>query len=330
MKFFFSVYQLIPSKNLNAAVATAPRQGALLKVESPSGKVGYSDIHPWPEFGDAPLFEQLSLLKELKLTPITEQSIWLAKRDAEARAKKESLFVQGVQLRHNFLINDPLATGPKDLDDIAARGFSTVKVKVGRDLEAEAKFITRVASRRDLRLRLDFNSLLTYSKFEQFMNGLTKETVALIEYTEDPFKYEKEEWRKARALGRIALDFENARVDWNKEERPACDIVVVKPARMDVEKTTEAALHWAIRMSFSSSMDHPVGVAHALCVALEMKKKNELHVLEGGCMTLDQYQMNPFAAEMPTQGPYFMKFSGTGIGFDRQLERVDWKPISQL
>lgn len=330
MKFFFSVYQLTPKKSLNAVVAPVPREGALLKVESLSGKVGYADIHPWPEFGDAPLFEQLSLLKELKLTPITEQAIWLAKRDAEARAKKESLFIQGVQLRHNYLIDDPIALDVRDIDDIAARGFTTVKVKVGRDLEAESKFLTRLAARRDLRIRLDFNSLLTAEKFEKFMTGLSKETAALIEYVEDPFKYEKEEWRKARALGRIALDFENSRVTWNKEERPACDVVVVKPARMDVDKTTEAALHWAIRMTVSSSMDHPVGVAHALCVALELKKKNELHVLEGGCMTLDQYQMNPFAAEMPTQGPYFMKFAGTGIGFDRLLERVDWKPVSKL
>lgn len=330
MKVFFSVYHLTPSSAPNAATSLKPRQGALLRFEWVNGKTGYADLHPWPEFGDAPLFDQLQLLKELKLTPLTEQSIWLAKRDAAARSKGESLFVPGVQLKNNYLIENPLAVMPEQLDQLADRGFSTLKIKCGRDLEEEAKLIQKIALRRDFRMRLDFNGVGTATIFEKFMKGLGRETTALIEYVEDPFPYEKEEWREARALARLALDFQNSKVSWNKEERPACDVVIVKPARMDVEKTVEAALHWAIRISVSSSMDHPVGVAHALCVALDLKKKHDLHVLEAGCMTTRLYQMDAFATAMPHQGPYFIKFNGTGVGFDSLLERAAWKPLADL
>lgn len=330
MKFFFSPYTLKPMSNVNAVASMTPRDGSLLKVVWPHGAIGYADIHPWPELGDADLKTQLTRLKNLKLTPLLEQSIWLAKRDAQARHERVNLFPAGMQLKNNFVIPDVTRVGMGDLDEAIQRGFGTLKIKCGRDLDEEVKMINRVAGRGDFRLRLDFNAATTATLFEKFIAGLGKRTLSYIDYVEDPFPYDHEAWREVRATVKIAIDYEAKKMKWNKENRPSCDVVILKPARMDVEKVVEAALHWHLKMTVTSSMDHPVGVMHAVCIALDLKKKHDQTMLEAGCMTLRQYQMDAFSAAVPVNGPYFQKPRGTGIGFDDLLEQRTWTPISTV
>ena len=86
MKVSIYKYELKAPFTANASSAKASRSGALLKISWPSGKTGYADLHPWPELGDEKLDDQLAMLEKLRLTPLTEQSINFAKRDAEARA----------------------------------------------------------------------------------------------------------------------------------------------------------------------------------------------------------------------------------------------------
>lgn len=327
MKFFVSPYHLKSATSPNAQTPATTRSGVLLKVQWPNGKVGYTDLHPWPEMGDQPLNEQLMNLQKLRLTPQTEQAIWCAKRDANARAEKKSLFPTGIQLRNNYLIENVASLGVGELDEIAQRGFTTLKLKCGRDLEEEVKVVNRIAGRGDFRLRLDFNATATPALFEKFISQINKQSLPTIEYVEDPFPYEHESWREARKLVRIAIDFESRKLDWNKTQRPSCDVVILKPVRMDVEKIVEVALHWRLKIAVTSAMDHPVGVMHAICVALELKKKHDPHVLEAGCLTLRHYQMDSFAAAVPVQGPFFMKPMGFGIGFDDLLASQSWTAL---
>ena len=83
-------YQLQTKKNvsLNRFVSAGiAREGALVNIDG-----GYASIFPWPELGDQPLREQLESLRSDFLTPLTQQAIFFAKIDADARQKKTSLF----------------------------------------------------------------------------------------------------------------------------------------------------------------------------------------------------------------------------------------------
>jgi O-succinylbenzoate synthase len=63
------------------------REGALLRNDD-----GFADVHPWPELGDAPLDEQLALLADGQITPLTRASLQCAALDRNARRRGVSLF----------------------------------------------------------------------------------------------------------------------------------------------------------------------------------------------------------------------------------------------
>ena len=58
---------------------------------------GYGCVHPWPEFGDAPVEEQLRLLSEGVTTPVTAMALRCAEIDGEARRAGVSLF-EGLEI----------------------------------------------------------------------------------------------------------------------------------------------------------------------------------------------------------------------------------------
>jgi len=72
LKFFYAPYELLPLND------PEPRRGALLKVQWNEKKIGYADIHPWPELGDKPIEAHIKGLAEGKISTLVEQSIWLA------------------------------------------------------------------------------------------------------------------------------------------------------------------------------------------------------------------------------------------------------------
>lgn len=329
MKISFSRYELKPPIIATASSARSVRQGALIRIEWPSGRTGYADIHPWPELGDEKLDEQLKSLAQLRLTPITEQSIWLAKRDAAARAEKKPLWISGVQVRNNDLVTDVTKVNVGDLDQIAKRGFTTIKIKCGRELEEEAKLVNRIAGRGDLFIRLDFNGALSKKLFEKFMGLINKESDHRIEYVEDPFPYDHEGWREVRGRWRVGIDYELGRSPWKNDERPMADVLILKPAHMDVDSHVKKAVTWGMGITVTSAMDHPVGVMHAHAVAQELRKKHEHLVRTAGCLTTQVYQMDAFSAAVPVQGPFLGKPAGSGIGFDDLLRSLPWKPISE-
>lgn len=330
MKFFVHRYELKPPIVPHPSSARSARRGALLRVQWPSGRTGFADVHPWPELGDETLETQLSLLRGLKLTPITEQAIFFAKRDAAARAENRALWLPGVQVRNNFLVNDAAKVALGTLDDIARQGFTTIKVKCGRDLEEEAKLVNRIAGRGDLFLRLDFNGAATKATYERFMGLVNRESDPRIEYVEDPFPYDHEAWREARGRWKLAIDYELSRSPWGKGERPMADVLILKPSRMDVDESARKAFDWDMGVTVTSAMDHAVGVMHAHVIAQELRKRNESLVRTAGCLTLATYAMDAFAAAVPVQGPFIGKPVGTGIGFDQLLEAVPWTPIEEI
>ena len=111
MNLTYAPYELRPRSALNAQTGGGPRMGALIRAEFAPGSYGYADLHPWPEWGDAGLAEQLlggSLL---------QQSLWMAKRDHDARVRGTSLLENSIGLLNNFVIPDLLA------GSMSRRGF---------------------------------------------------------------------------------------------------------------------------------------------------------------------------------------------------------------
>lgn len=175
MKFSFCSYEL----ELKNPLPQAPRglhAGALIKVEWPQQKlVGYADCHPWPEFGDVGIEQQLQDLAQHRFSTLMEQTLWFAKRDALARAAKVSLFKDHPRIRSHALVIDPLKTSEADLQGFRIAGFSHIKVKMGvNDIIHEVNWLNTALKSVPLKARLDFNSRLSQGDFNFLADSIDK------------------------------------------------------------------------------------------------------------------------------------------------------------
>lgn len=331
MKISYSPYSLKPFAPLNAASSGGERNGVLIKVSWGDGCNGFADLHPWPELGDQPLSEHLSLLREGKISTQVEQAIWFARRDADLRRQKKNFFDVGVKVRNNFTVTNATSIKEGDLDKLKAEGFTTLKVKIGHSLSAELDFLVR-AAQKDFNLRLDMNGLGSWQIFEKFLSNLDPKTFALIEYVEDPFPFDHEAWIEANAIIKIALDNQYDRVDWNPEKwsdlkNKPFDVIILKPAKQDVDTVIARSKSYGLQTTVTSYMGHPVGMIHALALAMELKKEHGAMMLEAGCLTHRLYHMDAFTAQIPFHGPFISKIPGLGIGFDSLLDGQTWYQI---
>ncbi|HEY1079143.1 MAG TPA: hypothetical protein VGE46_03565 [Bdellovibrio sp.] len=326
IQFSFHPYKLKPIANLNAVSAAADRDGALLKVQWADGAVGYADLHPWPEFGDASLADQLADLRRGRMSAQVEQCVWLARKDSQLRKDKKSIFDGVDKIKNNYLVTDYKKIQPGFLDEIKKDGFSTLKLKMGHNLQEEAAALTYVAAA-GMKIRLDFNALGRWQIFEKFMSNVPQTVRAHIEYVEDPFPFDAHTWLDAQKLVKIAIDSQYDKVPWDTLTRVPFDVIVVKPAKMDVDTAMARCEKFNLKATITSYMDHPVGVVSALGVAMELKKKYGEMILDAGCFTHRLFQMDVFSAELSNQGPYLMKVKGNGIGFDDLLGALPWQPL---
>lgn len=322
-----SPYILKPVASLNALSLDTHREGMLFKVEWPEGLTGYADLQPWPELGDGSLQEQLTNLRAGKISVQIEQAIWLARRDAEARLQKQNLFTAGVALKNNYLLTQVEDLEMSFLNEIKKQGFDTIKIKMGRDLQEETEALLKIAAT-GFKIRLDFNALATWPIFERFMQNLDPQVRALIEYVEDPFPYDSTTWQEAKELVRLAIDNQYNKIQWAKfTEKAPFDVVVIKPAKMNVDFAIKQCQEWNLKAAVTSYMDHAVGVVHAMTLAMELKKKYGDLILESGCLTHQLYETDMFFAELKTEGPFLGQVLGAGVGFDALWEALPWQQI---
>jgi O-succinylbenzoate synthase len=328
LKFSSFRYSLEPVARIGALAPANPRKGSLLKIQWPDGLVGYADLHPWPELGDPDINQQLEDLKSGKMTELVEQAIWLARLDAKARSEKKSLFDGLPKVKNHFLITDFQSIKDSMIDEIRSAGFATFKIKVGIDPFEESKFVSRLIRQHPIMVRLDFNSTADFQFLQRFVSLLTPPEKAKIEFVEDPFPWDPTLWSDASKLVPLAIDHEITKINWDSlPEKSPFKFVVVKPARMDVQKTLEKIVKHDLKMVVTSSLDHPVGVAHALAVASEFKKTYPARLADCGCLTNRAYKANSFSAQFITNGPFLVQPLGTGIGFDEILSSLNWESV---
>jgi O-succinylbenzoate synthase len=325
MKIWSSPYTIQPFQSLNALSGGQVQVGALLKIQWPDGLTGYADLHPWSSLGDLSLDQQLADLKNGKISLQVEQSIWLARRDAKMRAENKNIFDYGAPVKNNYVATQVQSLSEDFFQELRTQGFTHIKVKMGRDLEQEKVFLSQAAAA-DFRLRLDFNGMGSWPIFERFMTSLPKTVLPYIEYVEDPFRYEESEWREARRLVKIAVDNQLPQVKWNFSQVPF-DVVVIKPAKTDVDLLVQRCLQHELSMVVTSYMDHTIGMFHALGVAMELKKTYPNNMLTAGCLTHQLFKRDEFSLQVKSQGPFVLRVPGSGVGFDKLLETREWQLI---
>jgi o-succinylbenzoate synthase len=308
------------------------RTGALLKIEWPKGLIGYADLCPLPEFGDAPVAEQLADLKKLKMTQQLEQSIWFANRDAKARDLKLNLMQGLPRIKNNFMFRSVKHIDSVNLAELRVLGFQNLKLKCGIDLDAETKAIEKLLMLGNFKLRLDFGAKLSADEYKKFILKIPAALRTGIEYVEDPVPFTPETWIELNLLVPLALDQEYAKVNWERiQGQSPFKVLVMKPARMDVTKAFERVNSRGLKVVMTSSLDHPVGVAHAAVLAAHYKKGYPNMMLDGGCWTHKHFEPDDFSKLIAGDGPQFPEIPGIGVGFDSAFKNLDeknlWTPL---
>lgn len=324
---FYSPYQLTSRQSLNAKVQGAGRDGVLLMVRWNDGLVGFADLHPWAELGDQNLDEQLRILREGKLTALSHSSLWLARRDAEARFAERNLLPEKAELKNNALLSSVMDIDGDHLNALKLQGFDTIKLKLGRDLKQELHQLRHFQGT-SFKLRLDFNNVLDENTYADFMASVPEGIRKQIEYVEDPFSYEAKSWSKVRHFAPLAIDQELSQVLHHSD--PAFDVVILKPAKTDVAEAVHFAQKHNCKVAVTSYMDHPVGVIHAAAVAAELRHEYGDLVLQSGCLTHTAFAEDDFSKQIQTEGALIFPVVGDGVGFDDILEALPWQKLARL
>jgi o-succinylbenzoate synthase len=325
LKFWYHRYTLNPRFSISSKQGDTPREGALLKIQWPTKAVGYADLFPWTEFGEENIVEQLDRLKKGKLTKEVEQSIWLAKQDAQARSQKKNLTIDYKLIKNHFTVTDISKVTDSTISEKKSAGFTTLKVKVGRDVNAEVQWLSTIMKKHpQLTFRLDFNAQPDFSVFEKLITSFTPAVRERFEFVEDPIPYTLESWTEAAKLVTLAVDLEQDKVQWEKGKDLPFRVLIYKPARGDYEKLVKKLNDFSFKVVVTSMLDHAVGISHAIRLATELKKNFRNRVLECGCLTQHLYWPEEFLNIINVKGPVLNGISGTGIGFDEQLEKLAW------
>ncbi len=303
MKIWTHRYRLEPREPKNKA-----REGALVKCEWFAGQMGYSDLHPWPEFGEPELAVHLRSLKELQFTPLADASMEFNYQDREYRLKKRSAFLGLILPRSHRLVFDIEQLTPEKLGLWKEQGFSHIKVKMGRNLKAETDILVGMIYSTKLMWRVDFNGRVPIQDFTQWWAGLDAAVKTRIDFIEDPV---------GSGELKVAGPWAN---DWTKQAR--AQVRIVKPAR---ERSEDVAKF--DRVIFTHGLDHPLGQATSLWAAAKFYSQHPRKMEVCGLAATDFFLPNAFSQVWNCEGPRMKPAEGTGFGFDEQLAAVAWEPL---
>jgi O-succinylbenzoate synthase len=312
-KPLISRYRLKARGFLNSISKRSSFEGALIQIDG-----GYGCIHPWPELGDPTLEKCLADLAGARRWPIVRRAIRCAEYDREARAFENSLFEEmEVPASHATLAKADAAEVARAVE----AGFTTVKLKAGRDLSAEMKFLDAMTLEFPaLQWRLDFNESLSSEQAAEFLLGLGEKARTAIDFVEDPCPFSETSWAELHRKTRVKLAVD-------REATPlsaAAQVIVIKPAVDEPFLLGEAAIAHNQRVVMTSYMDHPVGQAFAAWEAARLELQFPGLVGICGLQTHHLFEPNEFAEAIGSWSPEFKVPDGIGLGFDDLLAAQPW------
>lgn len=303
MKIWVHRYQLNPRDKRFKA-----REGALVKAEWAIGQIGFSDLHPWPEFGEPPLMEHIKSLATVQLTPLAENTLEFNYIDREYRLNKKNAFAGQILPRSHKLLPSLETADPQKFAEWQKQGFSHIKVKMGADLKSESELLTQLVYSTTMLWRLDFNGKLKADEFTAWWNGLDPAVKARIDMVEDPTGGEQL---------KIGGPWAN---DWKKQN--AAQIRIIKPARESLEILAQYD-----RLIFTHGMDHPLGQACAAWAAGRFYAGHPKKMDVCGLAAPDFYEQNEFSKLWYCDGPRMKPTTGFGFGFDDLLNSLNWERV---
>jgi o-succinylbenzoate synthase len=320
-------YTLRSGTALNSASVRKEFDGALIRVGN-----GYAAVHPWPEFGDASLNDQLAALAAGHVTPLLERALHCAAVDGAAREQGVSLFenleVPASHYTWSF-------TKPTDwqLGYMERNGFMALKAKGFANYGETTRFLECVAKAAPtVRLRVDFNACLDAPTFRKFAEFMSVRVYRRLDLVEDPVPYDAEVWQSFREQWgmRLALD-----KGW-KSGTHGFDAAVVKPTRRDWRVV--AAHLPQTPLILTTAMDHGLGQAYAAyeaalaAQALGLQTDNPSAgpgLSLCGLVTHHLFERDAFFERFSVQqGRLQVDRSGPGLGFGDVLEKLDWQPLA--
>lgn len=183
MEIKYSLYKLYPKRRLNHLGDKKVRAGILFRFNQSC----FVDYHPWEQFGDPAIEIVLEWLRKGVCNEFTDRLFELANLDEKR-----------IVIKHIPFFNHILVSDMNDQDDVAPNKI--VKLKGLCELEQDLKMIKNFTQKK-IRLRLDFNNLSDFSYITSLWHSLSEQEQSLIDYIEDPFKYEANLWHCLKAQG---------------------------------------------------------------------------------------------------------------------------------
>jgi O-succinylbenzoate synthase len=200
-------------------------------------------------------------------------------------------------------------------------GFTTVKLKAGRDLAAEKKLLEAMSAEfPTLRWRIDFNESIELEAVTEFLLALSEKTRAAIDFVEDPCPFSESGWSALYQKTRIQLAVDREATTTSA----AAQVMVIKPAVDEPFLLGEAAISHNQRVVLTSYMDHPVGQAFAAWEAARLELQLPGLVGICGLQTHQLFEPNEFTEALGPWSPEFKAPDGLGLGFDDLLAAQPW------
>lgn len=312
-KPLISRYRLKTRGFLNAISNRREFEGVLIQVDG-----GFGCIHPWPELGDPPLEKCLADLAGARRWPIVRRALRCAEYDRVARQFDHSLFEEmETPESHATLAKGDIA----EVAHAVEVGFSIIKLKSGRDLPAEVKFLAEMTAEYPaLRWRLDFNESLTPDDAAAFLMGLDEKTRSAIDFVEDPCPYSDIVWSALHRQTRVklAVDREAAPLSGSAQ------VMIIKPAIDEPFLLAEAALQHNQRVALTGYMDHPLGQTFAAWESARLSLQFPGLVGTCGLQTHHLFEPDAFTEMLGPWSPAFQAPEGNGLGFDDLLDELPW------
>lgn len=315
MSISYAFYELEPLCSLSSISSSAKREGVLLKVLFDQNIIGYADCHCWPELGDLPVRQQLTLFMQGQPTPLIRSALELAKLDGTCR-KNGIPAIQGKHIpRSHFLVNDIFQLTPSHIQKLLEQGYTHLKLKMGRNIEQEVECLYHLFSNSSLKLRLDFNEILSQKMFHQFLEKIEK-LGEQIDFIEDPFPFNHSQWTKIQQEGWVLACDREIYKGYNQPD--AAKVLIIKPALQSYREFKPPDRQTSIVTSY---LGHPLGQVAAAYIARQIDPDcNSVH----GLLSHHAYQPNSFSKHLNWKSPAFIPPSGIGFGFEQELENQDW------
>lgn len=312
-------YLLRSGVALNSASHRRTFPGALIRVGS-----GYGCVHPWPEFGDVPVEEQLRLLTEGVTTPVTAMALRCAELDGAAREAGVSLF-EGLEIPpSHYSWSFAQATEPQ-IQRVIHEGWPALKAKGYANYGETRRFLelcARAGEKSGLKLRVDFNGCLDARGFSQFIEFMPLRTYKQLDLIEDPFPYDAALWQQAQQRWDVKLALDKG---W-RDGTEGFSSVVVKPARRDWRVVAER--HPQHSLMLTSAMDHALGQMFAAYEAAVAQQEIGERVGLCGLCTHHLFESDGFLERVQSPGGRLQPdLEGGGLGFGEVLERLPWRRL---